>query len=139
MTILYASPRTGQPGRPLPRGWDSIPGARGCTPEACSFRDHHNEMLALGASVFGLSTQDTEYQREAVQRLQLPFEILSDSDLAFSEALSLPTFTVDGMRLIKRLTLVVRDGRIEHVFYPVFPPDQHGEEVTEWLRARTPR
>lgn len=134
-TVVYAYPRTGRPDEPSPTGWDAIPGARGCTPESCAFRDHYAELRALGAEVFGLSTQDTDYQREAVERLHLPFEILSDADLRFARALRLPTFTVDGMTLIKRLTLVVRDGRIEYVFYPVFPPDRHAEEVAAWLAA----
>ena len=134
-TIIYCYPMTGVPGRPLPPGWDLIPGARGCTPQTCSFRDHHRELGDLGAGVFGLSTQSSEYQREMAERLQLPFEVLSDSELRFARALSLPLFEVEGMQLIKRLTLVVRDGVIEHVFYPVFPPDQSAREVVQWLRA----
>ena len=132
-TILYCYPRTGRPGEPLPAGWDAIPGARGCTPEACAFRDHRAELAALGARIFGVSTQATAYQREMAERLHLPFAILSDSAFRLTEALRLPTFEVDGMRLIKRLTLVVRDGMIEHVFYPVFPPDAHAGEVADWL------
>jgi peroxiredoxin len=134
-TIIYCYPMTGVPGRPLPAGWDLVPGARGCTPQTCSFRDHHRELGELGAGVFGLSTQSREYQREMAERLQLPFEVLSDSELRFARALSLPLFEVEGMQLIKRLTLVVRDGVIEHVFYPVFPPDQSAREVVQWLRA----
>jgi peroxiredoxin len=137
-TIVYCYPRTGRPGVALPTGWDQIPGARGCTPESCSFRDHHRELLALGAEVFGLSTQDGDYQREAVDRLHLSFPLLSDEGLQFTRALSLPTFEVDGMTLIKRLTLVLAAGRIEHVFYPIFPPDRHAEEVIAWLNARRP-
>jgi peroxiredoxin len=134
-TVLFAYPRTGRPGEPLPRGWDEIPGARGCTPEACGFRDLQRELLNSGAAmVFGLSTQDTDYQREVVDRLGLPFAMLSDADLLLTRALSLPTFEVEGMVLIKRLTLVLRDSRIEKVFYPVFPPDQHASEVLSWLR-----
>ena len=132
-TVIYCYPMTGRPGQPLPAGWDVIPGARGCTPEACSFRDHHRELADLGAEVYGLSTQTTDYQREMAQRLHLPFEVLSDARLAFVEALRLPTFEVDGMRLVKRLTLVIRDARIEHVFYPVFPPDQGADQVVSWL------
>ncbi len=132
-TVVYCYPRTGRPGEDLPPGWDDIPGARGCTPQSCSFRDHHAELRELGARVFGLSTQDTDYQREAAGRLHLPFELLSDQDLRFAEALSLPTFEAEGMTLIKRLTLVVRDGRVEKVFYPVFPPDKNAGEVVEWL------
>ena len=132
-TVIYCYPMTGRPGSDLPPGWDEIPGARGCTPQSCSFRDHHAELRSLGASVFGSSTQDTEYQREAATRLHLPFALLSDSDLAFAGALGLPTFEVDGMVLLKRLTLVIDEGWIEKVFYPVFPPDRSAEEVVEWL------
>jgi peroxiredoxin len=136
-TVIYCYPMTGVPGRPLPDGWDAIPGARGCTPEACAFRDHHRELADLGAGVFGLSTQTTEYQREMAERLHLPFEVLSDADLRLAIALRLPTFEVESMRLIRRLTLVVRDGTIEHVFYPVFPPDGHAGEVVRWLERTT--
>ena len=134
-TVVYCYPRTGRPGEPLPTGWNDIPGARGCTPQSCAFRDHHAELRGLGAEVFGLSAQDTAYQREAVARLRLPFALLSDADLAFARALRLPTFTTSGMTLIKRLTLVARDGRIEHVFYPVFPPDRNAAMVVAWLRS----
>ena len=132
-TVVYCYPMTGRPDRSLPTGWDEIPGARGCTPQSCSFRDHHAELRALGASVFGLSTQDTDYQREAATRLHLPFALLSDADLAFAGALGMPTFEVEGMVLLKRLTLVIDEGWIEKVFYPVFPPDRSAEEVVEWL------
>ncbi len=135
-TVVYCYPMTGRPDRDLPQGWDEIPGARGCTPQSCSFRDHHAELRELGARVFGLSTQSTGYQREAVARLHLPFELLSDEDLAFAGALSLPTFEADGMILIKRLTLVLEDGRIEKVFYPVFPPGKNADEVLAWLRRQ---
>ncbi len=135
--VVYCYPRTGRPGEDPPPGWDEIPGARGCTPQSCAFRDHHAELRSLGARVFGLSTQDTGYQREAVERLDLPFALLSDSELKFAGALALPTFEVEGMTLIKRLTLVVKDGRIEKVFYPVFPPGQNAEEVIAWLRDST--
>lgn len=135
--ILYAYPRTGVPGVELPAGWDDIPGARGCTPESCGFRDHSADLAALGATVAGLSTQPTAYQREAAERLRLPFPLLSDADLALTKALRLPTFDIeiDGrtQTLLKRLTLVIRDGVIEHVFYPVFPPDGHASEVLGWL------
>jgi peroxiredoxin len=134
-TVVYCYPMTGRPGSDLPSGWDEIPGARGCTPQSCSFRDHHADLQALGARVFGLSTQDTEYQREATQRLQLPFALLSDEDLAFADTLRLPTFEVDDMVLLKRLTLIIKDGRIEKVFYPVFPPDRSAEDVVGWLEA----
>jgi peroxiredoxin/putative methionine-R-sulfoxide reductase with GAF domain len=134
--VLYAYPRTGRPGQdPLTPDWDLIPGARGCTPESCSFRDHAAELHAAGAAVAGLSTQDTEYQREAATRLQLPFALLSDAALTLTRAVELPTFTVAGQVLLKRLTLIVRDGVIEHVFYPVFPPDTHASLVLEWLRG----
>jgi peroxiredoxin len=133
-TVVYAYPWTGRPGEPLlTEDWDLIPGARGCTPETCGFRDHHAEIQAAGARVLGLSTQDTDYQRELVARLDLPFPILSDADLTLTEALRLPTFEVAGRTLIKRLTLMISDGAIEHVFYPVFPPDRHASEVLRWL------
>jgi peroxiredoxin len=135
-TVVYAYPRTGRPGEPsLVADWDLIPGARGCTPEACGFRDHHAELTAAGAAVFGLSTQAGAYQRELVERLTLPFSILSDQRLELTRALGLPTFEAAGQTLLRRLTLVVRDGQIEHVFYPVFPPDRHAAEVLQWLRT----
>jgi peroxiredoxin len=133
-TVVYCYPLTGRPDTELPQGWDEIPGARGCTPQSCAFRDHHEELRTLGARVFGLSTQDTEYQREAAERLRLPYELLSDEDLDFAKALGLPTFEVEGMVLLKRLAMVIEDGSIEKVFYPVFPPDKNAEEVIEWLR-----
>jgi peroxiredoxin len=136
-TIVYVYPMTGQPGRALPEGWDEIPGARGCSAEACAFRDHHAELLAAGAdNVFGLSSQDTDYQAEAVDRLHLPFAMLSDAGFVLADTIGLPTFDVEGTRLYKRLTLVLRDGVVEHVFYPVFPPDRHAEEVLSWLVRR---
>jgi peroxiredoxin len=133
-TVIYCYPMTGLPGKPLPQGWDMIPGARGCTPQTCGFREHHQALSQLRADVFGLSTQTTEYQREMASRLHLPFEILSDAQFGFCDLLRLPTFTVEGVRLLKRLTLIVREGRIEHVFYPVFPPNENAEEVLRWLR-----
>ncbi|MFL5895632.1 MAG: peroxiredoxin [Thermoleophilaceae bacterium] len=135
-TIVYAYPRTGRPGEAeLVPGWDLIPGARGCTPESCGFRDHYADLLAAGASaVYGLSTQDSDYQRELVERLHLPFPVLTDEGLTLTKALQLPTFEVAGLTLLKRHTLVIRDGTIEHVFYPVFPPDRHAEEVLSRLR-----
>ncbi|MEM7399285.1 MAG: peroxiredoxin [Pseudomonadota bacterium] len=135
-TVLYCYPRTGVPGEALPDGWDAVPGARGCTPQACTFRDHAAELARLGAQVYGLSSQSTAYQREMAERLRLPFEILSDKRFAFADALKLPTFTVGGMRLIKRLTLIVQDDTIEHVFYPVFPPTESASEVVAWLESR---
>jgi peroxiredoxin len=132
--VVYCYPRTGRPDEEAPRGWNQIPGARGCTPQSCAFRDHFAEIKALGASVFGLSTQTTEYQREAVERLHLPFDLLSDSDLNFATVMRLPTFRVDSMILIKRLTLIIDEGRIKKVFYPVFPPDKSPDEVLSWLK-----
>ena len=142
--IVSCYPRTGRPGQPVPAGWDAIPGARGCTPQSCAFRDRYDEFRRLGARVFGLSTQTTEYQREAVDRLRLPFALLSDADLRFARALRLPTFVcawevgAESAVLIKRLTLVVGDGRIEQVFYPVFPPDANAAQVAAWLAAAGP-
>lgn len=133
--VVYAYPRTGVPGEaPLVDDWDSIPGARGCTPESCGFRDHHADLAAVGVGVFGLSTQDPAYQLEAAQRLHLPFALLSDEQHTLTDALDLPTMDVAGQRLLKRISLLVTEGRIEHVWYPVFPPDQHAEEVLRWLR-----
>jgi peroxiredoxin len=132
--VVYCYPLTGRPDRKLPRGWDEIPGARGCTPQSCAFRDRHEELRALGARVFGLSTQDTAYQREAVERLRLPYELLSDEDLGFAGALGLPTFEVAGEVLLKRVTMIIDEGSIEKVFYPVFPPDENAKEVVGWLR-----
>jgi peroxiredoxin len=137
--VVYIYPRTGVPGVDAPEGWDDIPGARGCTPQSCGFRDHFAELRALGvAGVFGLSTQSTDYQREAAKRLHLPFPILSDSALKFARALNLPTFSVAGMTLLKRMALVIDDGSITKAFYPVFPPDKNAEEVIAWLRASRP-
>ena len=133
--VIYCYPMTGRPDRQLPQGWDDIPGARGCTPETCGFRDHHKDLAKLQADVYGVSTQDTAYQQEMVKRLEVPFEVLSDEHMAFTNALRLPTFTVEHMTLLKRLTLVVRGGKIDKVFYPVFPPDKHAEEVIAWLQA----
>jgi peroxiredoxin len=134
-TVLYIYPRTGRPDTDLPEGWDEIPGARGCTPETCGFRDHHADLAEAGApEVFGLSSQDTEYQREAADRLHLPFQLLSDPELRLAEALNLPTFETSGMKLYRRLTMIVRDGKVEHVFYPIFPPGEHAAQVLQWLK-----
>ena len=133
-TVIYAYPMTGVPGTSLPDGWDLIPGARGCTPQSCGFRDHFENLAALDAAVFGLSTQATDYQREMVERLHLPFEVLSDAEFRLTDALRLPTFTVAGMRLLKRLTLVVRGSVIETLFYPVFPPNESATTTAQWLR-----
>jgi peroxiredoxin len=132
-TVVYCYPRTGRPDQEPPDGWNQIPGARGCTPQSCAFRDHFAEVQRLGGRLFGLSTQGTDYQREAVERLHLPFPLLSDARLDFARALRLPTFEVDAMVLIKRLTLIARDGLIEKVFYPVFPPDRNADDVVAWL------
>jgi peroxiredoxin len=135
-TVVYVYPRTGRPGENPPDGWDAIPGARGCTPQSCSFRDHAAELKQLGvARLFGLSTQDSDYQREAVDRLHLPFPLLSDADLKLAGALNLPTFTVAGMTLLKRMVFVIDDGVMTKVFYPVFPPDQSASQVVAWLRG----
>lgn len=135
-TVVYAYPRTGKPGLDNPPGWDMIPGARGCTPQTCSFRDHFAELQALGVDqLFGLSTQDPDYQREVAERLHLPFAILSDEYLALSRALALPLFETNGMTLMKRVTLIIEDGVIAHVFYPVFPPDRSAADVLAWLKA----
>jgi peroxiredoxin len=135
-TVLYLYPMTGKPGVDLPEGWNEIPGARGCTPESCGFRDLYADLQTAGVSaVYGLSTQGTDYQLELSERLGLPFAILSDPELELGGALDLPTFTVEGRRLYRRLTMIIADGRIEHAFYPVFPPDRHAEQVLDWLSA----
>ena len=136
-TVVYCYPMTGRPGTALPDGWDEIPGARGCTPQSCSFRDHHAELEELGAEVFGLSTQSTDYQREAAGRLKLPFGLLSDEELAFSKALRLPVFEVEGEVLTRRITLIIQDGKVEKIFYPVFPPGENAAEVIAWLSHNT--
>jgi len=155
-TVVYCYPMTGRPDRPVPAAWDAIPGARGCTPESCGFRDHARNLENLGATIFGVSAQATEDQREAAERLRLPFELLSDRQLEVASALRLPTFQVTAdlarllrlqtkpasgdegegdvpVTLLRRLTMVVREGLIERVFYPIFPPDRHAEEVLRWL------
>ncbi|MBO3680137.1 MerR family transcriptional regulator [Streptomyces sp. NEAU-YJ-81] len=133
--VIYIYPLTGRPGTDLPEGWNSIPGARGCTPETCGFRDHFQDLLEAGAGrVFGLSSQDADYQNEVVERLRLPFDMLSDPALSLADGLGLPTFEADGRRLFKRLTLIVRDGVTEHAFYPIFPPNEHAQQVLTWLR-----
>jgi peroxiredoxin len=139
LTVIYCYPRTGRPDVEIPKGWNQIPGARGCTPQACAFRDHFQELRQLGAQVFGLSTQTTDDQREAVERLHLPMELLSDTELRFARALRLPTFEVESMVLIKRLTLVALHGRIIKLFYPVFPPDKNAEDVVAWIQQQPPR
>jgi len=133
-TVLYIYPMTGRPDVPLPDGWDEIPGARGCTPQSCSFRDHHAELRSLRTDVFGLSAQTSDYQREARDRLHLPFQLLSDSSLRLKQQLHLPTFTAGGLELYKRLTIIVDEGQIVKIFYPVFPPDENADGVLAWLR-----
>ena len=135
--VVFAYPRTGRPGVDPPAGWDEIPGARGCTPEACSFRDLAEEFAALGAEVYGLSTQDGDEQREAVERLRLPYQLLSDAALDLADTLGLPTFEVDGTPLLRRLTFVASDGRIEQVLYPVFPPDRAAADALAAVRDLT--
>ena len=135
-TVVFGYPRTGEPGKvALVDDWDMIPGARGCTPQTCAFRDLFADLKAAGAAhVFGLSTQSNDYQAEMAARLHLPFPVLSDEELRLAEALRLPTMEVAGLTLIKRLALVVDDGRITHVFYPVFPPDRNAGDVLAWLK-----
>jgi len=137
--VIYCFPRAGRPGVAMPEGWDRIPGARGCTPQSLGFRDRHDEIRALHAQVVGLSTQSPADQKEIVNRLGLPFPLVSDHDLAFARALDLPTLEVEGAKLIRRLTLIALDGMIEKVFYPVFPPDRAAEEVVVWLLAHPHR
>jgi len=136
-TVVYLYPLTGRPGTDLPAGWDDIPGARGCSTEACDFRDHFADLQAAGASrVWGLSSQTIDYQREVVDRLRLPFAMISDPDLGLADALGLPTFAAPGHeRLYTRLTLIIQAGAIEHVFYPIFPPNTHAQQVLDWLKA----
>ena len=134
--VIFAYPMMGRPGVALPDGWDMIPGARGCTPQSCAFRDLHSEIRSLGVeSLFGLSTQDSQYQREAVDRLHLSFPMLSDEEFEFSSALRLPTMSVDGKTLLKRLTLILENSIVEYIFYPVFPPDKNADDVIDYLRC----
>lgn len=138
-TVIYCFPRAGRPGVPLPEGWNDIPGARGCTPEAMAFRDQYDDIRALHADVVGISTQTSKDLQEIAERLNLPFPLLSDAEHRFAESLNLPTFEVEEARLIKRLTLIVTEGIIDHVFYPVFPPDKAAEEAIVWLLAHPRR
>ena len=131
-TVIYIYPMTGRPNVALPEGWESIPGARGCTPQSCSFRDLHKEIIQF-ANLYGLSSQDTDYQQEAKSRLHLPFELLSDHSFVLKQALSLPTLTVEGIQRYKRVTLILKDGVIEKVFYPVFPADKNADNVLKWF------
>lgn len=132
-TVVYCYPRTGRPDQALPPGWDAIPGARGCTPQSCAYRDLNAEFARQGVGLYGLSTQSTAYQREAVERLHLLFPLISDADLRLTETLRLPTFVVTGWTLLKRLTLIISEGQIEHVVYPVFPPNADAERVLAWI------
>jgi peroxiredoxin len=134
-TVIYIYPMSGKPGIPLPDGWDEIPGARGCTPQACDFSNHHQELMALGVTVFALSSQASDYQLELKQRLHLPFELLSDSQFTLQQAMNLPVFQTSGMQLYKRLTMIVKANIVKKVFYPIFPPDQHAKEVIDWLKS----
>lgn len=135
-TVVFVYPMTGKPGVALPEGWDQIPGARGCTPQTCAFRDLFAEMQAAGADhVYGFSTQNTTYQQEVAEGLHLPFQLLSDSKLEFSHAAQLPLMAVEDMTLAKRLTLIVDDGTVKHVFYPVFPPNRNAGDVLAWLQS----
>ena len=133
--VVYVYPGTGVPGRPLPAGWDQVPGARGCTPQSCAFRDHVRELDDLGASVMGLSGQAIGEQREFAEREHIPYPLLNDSEFVLASKLGLPTFQLDGARYYRRLTFVARAGRIAKVFYPVFPPQKNAAEVTDWLRG----
>jgi peroxiredoxin len=132
--VIYCYPMTGQPNVALPEGWDQIPGARGCTPQSCSFRDHYQELRSLGAEVVGLSVQSTQYQQEMAQRLHLPFAVLSDADYQLQSALQLPTFVAAGMTLLKRITLIANDGVVEAVHYPIFPSDSDPPWVIDYLK-----
>jgi peroxiredoxin len=135
--VLYLYPMTGRPGVALPEGWDGIAGARGYTPQSCAFRDHFADLQALGVDhLFGISAQDTDYQREARDRLHLPFDLLSDAAGALCDALNLPVFEVEGMVLLKRMAIIAREGMIEKIFYPVFPPDRNAADVIDWLAAQ---
>lgn len=136
LSVVYAYPRTSPPGGNALDGWDAIPGARGCTPQSCAFRDHFAELKELGVSrLFGLSTQTTEYQREAAERLHLPFPLLSDHSLRLASALGLPMFQASGLTLLRRLTMIIQAGVIRHVFYPVHPPEENADAVISWLKT----
>jgi len=134
--VIYLYPMTGRPDVALPDGWDEIPGARGCTPQSCSFRDHHAELQELNTEVYGLSTQTSEYQQEAAERLHLPFPLVSDRGLDFISSLSIPTMEVEGMVLSKRVTIIGEGGVIKKVFYPVFPPNENANQVLSNLREQ---
>ena len=133
--VVYCYPMTGRPDKDLPEGWNQIPGARGCTPQSCSYRDHYQELQSLGAKVFGLSVQTSEYQQEMVDRLHLPFLVLSDASFEFQKALNLPTFIASGMKLLKRITFIAKDGVIQSVHYPIFPSDSDASWVINYLKG----
>ena len=140
ITVIYVYPMTGVPGKELPEGWDEIPGARGCTPQSCSFRDNFSKLKKLGVNnIFGLSTQSTEYQKELATRLHLPYPILSDEKLEFSKKLKLPMFKVLKMNLLKRITLILKDNKIIKYFYPIFPPTKNIEDVINFFKNSKPQ
>ena len=134
--VLYVYPRAGRPGLPSLPGWDDIPGARGCTPQSCAFRDHEAELRDLGARLAGLSAQTLDDQVEFAERNHISYPVVADPDLRLARELALPTFEVAGRTLYKRLALVAERGRIVKVFYPVFPPDRNAQDVLDWLEAR---
>ena len=135
-TVIFIYPRTGEPDKPAPPEWDLIPGARGCTPQSCGFRDLYSEFKNEGFQIFGLSSQESDYQREFVKRNHIRFEILSDKEFALTDALRLPTFHYNSMRLMRRMAFVLQEGRIKKVFYPVFPPNKNAETVLAWIRKK---
>lgn len=135
-TIIFFYPRTGEPDKPAPADWDLIPGARGCTPQSCGFRDLYREFQQLGYQIFGFSSQDTDYQKEFVQRNHIPFEILSDAQFEFIDYMNLPTFEYEGLRLVKRMAWVIQEGVVQKVFYPIFPPNENASAVLSWLKSR---
>ena len=136
ITVVYFYPMTSQPGVLPPNGWDDIPGARGCTPQNCSYRDHFSELSELNSAVYGMSTQDTDYQKEMAKRLHLPFSVISDAKLVFCDALNIPTFIADGKRLTKRITIIIEDGIVDTVHYPIFPSNSDPNWVISYLSLK---